>query len=80
VLAHPASDVQRDVTAEMTRRLNERMRPAVGILRARDEIAGFFDGLDLIEPGLVQPQRWRPDPTADAPAEVAAWCGVARKS
>jgi O-methyltransferase involved in polyketide biosynthesis len=79
VLAHPASDVQPAVTAEMTRRLAERMRDSVVTLRSRDEVASFFGGLDLIEPGLVQPQQWRPDPTADMPAEVAAWCGVARK-
>jgi hypothetical protein len=28
--------------------------------RSRDEIARFFDGLDLPEPGLVRPGRWRP--------------------
>jgi hypothetical protein len=79
VLAHPASDVQPAATAEMTRRLNERMGGTVGTLRTRGEVAGYFDGLELVEPGLVQPQQWRPDPTADAPTEVAAWCGVARK-
>jgi hypothetical protein len=80
VLAHPASDVQPAMTAEMTRRLNARMRGAVVTPRTRGEVAGFFDGLELIEPGVVQPQQWRPGSTADAPAEVAAWCGVARKS
>jgi SAM-dependent methyltransferase len=30
--------------------------------RSRDEIARFFDGLDLIEPGLVRPGLWRPTP------------------
>ena len=28
--------------------------------RSRDEIARFFDGLDLVEPGLVRPGQWRP--------------------
>jgi hypothetical protein len=28
--------------------------------RSRDEVARFFDGLDLIEPGLVVADRWRP--------------------
>lgn len=31
------------------------------VLRSVDEIARFFDGLDLISPGLVNVQRWRPD-------------------
>jgi S-adenosyl methyltransferase len=36
-------------------------------------------GLDLVEPGVVQPQQWRPDPGARSPLQVTAWCGVARK-
>jgi len=33
----------------------------------------------LLEPGVVQPQRWRPDDSV-SDAEVTAWCGVARKA
>jgi S-adenosyl methyltransferase len=35
--------------------------------RPREEIAGFFDGLEMLEPGLVPVQQWRPD--AHDPAE-----------
>jgi S-adenosyl methyltransferase len=80
VITHPASDIQPAAMAEMTRRMNERMRGTTATMRGRDEIAGFFDGLELIEPGVVQPQRWRPDPGTETPAEVTAWCGVALKS
>ena len=31
------------------------------LLRSPDQIASLFDGLDLIEPGLVQITNWRPD-------------------
>jgi SAM-dependent methyltransferase len=31
------------------------------ILRKRDDIARFFDGFSLVEPGLVAPAQWRPD-------------------
>jgi hypothetical protein len=50
-------------------------------MRDRAAITRFFDGLDLLDPGVVQPQQWRPDPEAGAtaPAQVTAWCGVARK-
>lgn len=52
--------------------------------RSRDEIARFFDGLELVEPGLTSMHLWRPDDDSpvDALAEAggkAAWCGVARK-
>jgi hypothetical protein len=41
--------------------------------------ARFFGGLDLAEPGVVQPQQWRPDPVVISPDQVTAWCAVARK-
>ena len=51
-------------------------------LRSPEQIAGFFEGLELVEPGVVSCPRWRPDP-ADAaggpPAEVDAFGGVGRK-
>jgi hypothetical protein len=51
------------------------------IARHPDEIAGFFQGLELVEPGVVSSSRWRPDAPVDAPtpAEVDVFCGVARK-
>jgi hypothetical protein len=79
VLAHPASDIRAAKMAEMTRRVNERMRGPQATMRDRAAITRFFDGLDLLEPGVVQPQRWRPETGALSPAQVTAWCGVARK-
>jgi hypothetical protein len=80
VISHPASDVLPDAMAEMQRRLNERQRE-ITTFRPRAEVGAFFDGLDLVEPGLVQPHRWRPGPGDLIPGhEITAWCGVARKS
>ncbi|MEW2553634.1 SAM-dependent methyltransferase [Streptomyces zhihengii] len=49
--------------------------------RTPDEVARYFDGLELLEPGVVSCNRWRPD-AADltAPAEVAMYGGVGRKA
>ena len=79
VLAHPASDIRAAEIAEMTRRVNERMSGPKATMRDRAAITRFFDGLDLVEPGVVQPQQWRSDPEALSPPLVTAWCGVARK-
>jgi S-adenosyl methyltransferase len=80
VLAHPASDVRTDAVAEMTRRMNQRLGGTMATMRDRAAISRFFSGLELIEPGVVQPQQWRPGPAEPGgPAEVTAWCGVARK-
>jgi hypothetical protein len=47
------------------------------VLRSPEELAGFFEGLELVEPGVVSVTRWRPeDPTAAALPDRA---GVARK-
>ena len=50
-------------------------------LRSPEQIARFFDGLELLEPGVVSCSRWRPALTsADRPpAEVDEFAGVARK-
>jgi hypothetical protein len=47
-------------------------------LRSPERIAGFFAGLELVEPGVVSCPRWRPDP-GGAPAAVDAFGGVGRK-
>ena len=49
-------------------------------LRSRAEIAAFFDGLDLLDPGVVAAHRWRPEAEpAHDDAEVGLFAGVARK-
>jgi hypothetical protein len=48
--------------------------------RSPEELAGFFEGLELLEPGIVPTSRWRPDPSPfGPPPEVDAACGVGRK-
>jgi hypothetical protein len=42
-------------------------RAADGKARSRDEIAGFFGGWEMTEPGLVYVPQWRPDPPDDVP-------------
>jgi hypothetical protein len=56
--------------------------PAPYVLRRPDQMTSFFDGLDLIEPGVVPCLQWRPDgrgPDGDSEDAAAAYCGVARK-
>jgi hypothetical protein len=78
VLSHPAGDIRAAAVAEMARRVNARLGPTRGTMRDQGEVTRFFDGLELLEPGVVQPQWWRPaGPIAEA--EIAVWCGVARK-
>ena len=49
-------------------------------VRSRNQIARYFDGLDLVDPGLVPIQQWRPDNTQfDPPKNLTNLGGVARK-
>ncbi|MEV7006078.1 SAM-dependent methyltransferase [Streptosporangium sp. NPDC051022] len=49
-------------------------------LRSPEELAGFFDGLDLLEPGVVPITQWRPEtPLLGSSTDVGVLGGVARK-
>ncbi|CAM5673134.1 SAM-dependent methyltransferase OS=Streptomyces tendae OX=1932 GN=GUR47_23640 PE=4 SV=1 [Streptomyces tendae] len=51
--------------------------------RSQKDVARFFDGLDLLEPGVTVGHRWRPTSPAgpDTPtdAQVSLWAGVGIK-
>jgi len=52
-------------------------------MRSRAEILRFFDGFELVEPGLVYVSLWRPDSPADVPSDPSQFgnlVGVARKA
>ncbi len=79
VLSHPASDFNVTEQAEAQRRYNERVSTPQ-TLRTREEVTGFFEGLELVPPGLVYVHTWRPDPGDIVPQDgKSAHGGVARK-
>jgi len=47
--------------------------------RTREQVARFFDGTDLVEPGLVPVEEWRPDSGAGAEGKSVYWCAVGQK-
>jgi hypothetical protein len=77
-ISHPASDIHPG-QAEAQRRYNERVSTPQ-TLRNRAEVTRFFDGLDLVPPGVVYVHTWRPGPEDIVPhGGVSAYGGVARK-
>ncbi|MFA1547814.1 SAM-dependent methyltransferase [Actinomadura chokoriensis] len=48
------------------------------VLRTPGQIAGFFEGLEVLEPGIVPVTHWRPDAPGE-PEAVDAFGGVGRK-
>ena len=47
--------------------------------RSSEDIARFFDGLELADPGLVNVTLWRPDRPAHTPRRSLIYGGVALK-
>jgi hypothetical protein len=77
-LSQVASDIEAERMADAAKRYNRLARETQ---RHRDhaEVVCFFDGLDLVEPGLVAVQQWRPASDFEAAARSAMWGGVGRK-
>jgi hypothetical protein len=51
-------------------------------LRTIDEAGEFFEGLELVEPGIVQVHKWHPDGTGEKDVrdeDIAMYGAVARK-
>ncbi|MER6817445.1 SAM-dependent methyltransferase [Spirillospora sp. NPDC000708] len=47
--------------------------------RSIQHIRAYFDGLDVLEPGIVQCPRWRPEAALFEPTDVPMYAGVGRK-
>jgi O-methyltransferase involved in polyketide biosynthesis len=79
-LTHVTGD---DHPAEATAGVEDiyRTTPTPIFFRTHEEIGRFFDGFDLVEPGLVTVDAWQPDPADPAP-EATRWLygGVGRRS
>ena len=59
---------------------NNQQLPEQATLRDHAQVTRFFAGLDLVDPGVVQLHRWRPDRhQTDLDVEIPAWAGVGRK-
>ena len=79
VIAHPTIEVTGEKMAEAIRHWNEFGKPP-GVHRTPAQITGFFDRLELVEPGVVSCTRWRPEATPfNLPDEMDQFCGVDRK-
>jgi S-adenosyl methyltransferase len=63
--------------AEATARLNQLSRQHF-TLRDHAQVLRFFDGLELLEPGVVRVEEWR-TPEAETQYRSAMWGGVRRK-
>ena len=78
-ISHPAIDIH--PSQSTVQRIYNQNVSTPQTLRTREQVARFFTGLELVEPGLVQVHQWRPDHGDFAPeGVVSAHGGVARKA
>ena len=79
-ITHVPSDMQASMgvvaaAERVSRLMAQRINP-----RSRADVTQFFDGLELLPPGVVPIQEWRPDTAEEGAARAAMWGGVARKN
>ena len=81
VISHAGTDLLPGDVAAFEESLNAHL-PAEHrhAARPRDEVAGFFDGLQLVDPGVVRVSEWRPDSPQEAATPTILWGGVGRKA
>jgi hypothetical protein len=77
-ICHLTADIYPEMV-EFARALNERNLDSPLVLRDHAAVSSFFAGLELVEPGVVQLSKWRPESEAESSAAAALWGGVARK-
>jgi hypothetical protein len=63
VISHLASDINAEGYVEAGEHLDETMEEPL-VFRNRDDVTAFFDGLELVPPGVVPVDEWRPAPGA----------------
>jgi hypothetical protein len=78
VISHGTSDnLDRDAVAEIQQVYGAATAPVAP--RTEDGIARFFDGLEMVAPGLGDVAAWRAGPAPGQPGRVLFLGGIGRK-
>ena len=78
-ISHAAADL---LDPEMLESIKDAWRGKMQqqiIWRTREQVAPFFAGTDLVDPGLVRVEEWRPAPGTKDERKFAGWAAVGRK-
>jgi S-adenosyl methyltransferase len=79
VLTHSTPDEVPDDVTEARKGVYPGASAQVVTPRSSEDIARFFDGLELTDPGLVNVTLWRPDRPSHTPQRSLIYGGVALK-
>jgi hypothetical protein len=78
-VSHMGSDLIAPETLQEMKDIGARMSQQQYTHRSREQVARFFDGTDLVEPGLARVEEWRPEPGSDDEGKSFIWSAVGRK-
>ena len=78
-ISHVGSDLFDQETLAGISDLTAQMADWKFASRSREQVALFFEGMDLVEPGLVRVVDWHPDPVAGDRGRSTVWGALARK-
>jgi hypothetical protein len=78
-ISHGSSDLLEGEARDGFEDVMSRMVQQQFTLRSREQVARFFAGMDLVEPGLVPLEEWRPDSGTGDTRKSTLWCAVGRK-
>jgi S-adenosyl methyltransferase len=78
-ISHVASDLlDQETMQSLADSWNSRAQQNV-TWRSREQVARFFVGTDLIAPGVVPVEDWRPEPGTTDEGKSIGWCAAGRK-
>ncbi len=78
-ISHMGSDLMAPETLREMDEIWKRMSQQQYTPRGRDQMARFFGGTELVDPGLVRVEEWRPEPGTAGAHKTIMWAAVGRK-
>jgi hypothetical protein len=78
-ISHAGSDLLNRESKDGFDDVMDRMVQQQFTMRDREQVARFFAGTDLAEPGLVPVEEWRSEPSSTDPRRSSLWGSVGRK-
>jgi hypothetical protein len=78
-ISHIGSELYQTETRQSLGDVAGRLAQQQFTFRRREPVARFFAGTDLVDPGLVRVEEWRPESGADDTRRSSFWCAVGRK-
>jgi O-methyltransferase involved in polyketide biosynthesis len=78
-ISETTRDISTDLVSAVASRLNARMGGTSMTLRTREEFSRYFDGLELVDPGIVPLVDWRSGTGNPSSARIPLYAGMGRK-